>query len=55
MTASMVGLFAMSIFGGSLFVSFVDGLVTEAICFFRTAFECAGICFLLLTFTPEGF
>jgi hypothetical protein len=32
MTASMVGLFAMSIFGGSLFVLFVDGLVTESIC-----------------------
>uniref|UniRef100_A0AAU8MIN6 NADH-ubiquinone oxidoreductase chain 5 n=1 Tax=Litigonotus ghinii TaxID=3104745 RepID=A0AAU8MIN6_9BILA len=32
MTASMVGLFAMSVFGGSLFVSFVDGLVSEAIC-----------------------
>lgn len=31
MTASMVGLFAMSIFGGALFVSFVDGLVTESI------------------------
>ena len=31
MMASMVGLFAMSIFGGSLFVSFVDGLVTESI------------------------
>ena len=31
MMASMIGLFAMSIFGGSLFVSFVDGLVTESI------------------------
>lgn len=31
MTTSMIGLFAMSIFGGSLFVSFVDGLVTESI------------------------
>lgn len=31
MMVSMIGLFAMSIFGGSLFVSFVDGLVTESI------------------------
>jgi hypothetical protein len=43
----------MSIFGGSLFVSFVDGLVTETICF-GSGFECAGIYFLLLTFMLGG-
>lgn len=32
MITSIIGLFAMSVFGGSVFVSFVDGLVTESIC-----------------------